>query len=134
VEARYGNSWIEGEVVSVGPGSFIKVRIQPPGVPGARQIEPAIPRRLVRRPATGAPAAAAESVQPAKAVGPTTGGAVTTWTDSTGQFKLEASFVELIDGAVVLRRADGTTSRIPFDKLSPEDQRRAAEAAQGKMP
>lgn len=44
------------------------------------------------------------------------------WTDSTGKFKIEAEFVELKDGKVALKKADGTTLSIPLEKLSKADQ------------
>jgi hypothetical protein len=50
-----------------------------------------------------------------------------TWTDATGQFKVDAEFVEMQGNVVVLKKADGATVRIPLDKLSAEDQRIAQE-------
>jgi WD40 repeat protein len=44
------------------------------------------------------------------------------WTDSTGQFKIEAEFAGLKDGKVQLRKPDGTFVAIPLDKLSKLDQ------------
>ena len=35
------------------------------------------------------------------------------WTDSTGQFKVTATLVEVKDGKAYLRTADGKTMRIP---------------------
>ncbi|HZN34854.1 MAG TPA: SHD1 domain-containing protein, partial [Pirellulaceae bacterium] len=49
-----------------------------------------------------------------------------TWTDATGQFKVEAEFVEMQGNIVVLKKtADGQAIRIPLDKLSAEDQKTA---------
>jgi S1-C subfamily serine protease len=45
-----------------------------------------------------------------------------TWTDKTGKFKLEAQFVSLADGKVLLKRRDGDTLTVPFASLSPADQ------------
>ncbi len=45
-----------------------------------------------------------------------------TWSDSTGQHQIEAEFVELKDGAVELRKADGNRTKIPLSKLSEADQ------------
>ncbi len=50
-----------------------------------------------------------------------------TWTDATGQFQVDAEFVELQGNTVVLKKADGATVRIPLDKLSAEDQKIARE-------
>lgn len=44
------------------------------------------------------------------------------WSDSTGKFKIEAEFVELKDGKVSLKKADGTLLSIPLDKLSKADR------------
>ena len=44
------------------------------------------------------------------------------WTDSTGRQKVEAAFVELKDGVVTLKRADGRTVTVPIERLSKGDQ------------
>lgn len=45
-----------------------------------------------------------------------------TWTDTTGKFKIEASFVKQDGEQVELKRADGKTVKLPFAKLSAADQ------------
>ena len=45
------------------------------------------------------------------------------WTDSTGNFKVEAEFVESKDGKVQLKKASGSIITIPFEKLSQADQK-----------
>lgn len=50
-----------------------------------------------------------------------------TWTDSTGKFQVDAELVEVQDGTVVLRRADGRTVRVPLKRLSKSDQQYVAE-------
>jgi len=48
---------------------------------------------------------------------------VRTWTDSTGQYKTEAEFLDFQDGIVRLRRADnGEIKSVPLEKLSEADQ------------
>ncbi len=47
---------------------------------------------------------------------------IRTWTDSTGQFKIEARFSSLQNGNVTLEKADGSKKTLPLDKLSDEDQ------------
>ncbi len=49
-----------------------------------------------------------------------------TWTDSTGQFKVEAELIRVADGKVELKKADGTVIAVPLDRLSPADQAAAA--------
>ena len=45
-----------------------------------------------------------------------------TWTDSTGQHKVEAKFSGAAFGTVKLTKRDGTAVKVPFDKLSDEDR------------
>ncbi len=45
-----------------------------------------------------------------------------TWTDSTGQFDLQAKFVSVEDGVVNLIRENGAKMKIALDKLSRADQ------------
>ena len=52
-----------------------------------------------------------------------------TWTDATGRFQEEAEFVGLIDGAVTLRKKDGRAAVVPWEKLSPVDQKWVQEQA-----
>ncbi len=50
-------------------------------------------------------------------------GSIQTWTDSTGKYSIEARFVEKTsDGIVRLEKADGKMMRIPFDRLSNNNQ------------
>jgi len=58
---------------------------------------------------------------------PENGEEVTVWSDSLGKFKVEADFVELVDGKlVVLKRAsDGKVIKIPLDKLDAESKSQA---------
>jgi S1-C subfamily serine protease len=44
------------------------------------------------------------------------------WTDASGVFSVEAELIEIKDGKVYLRRADGKEISIPVDKLSKADQ------------
>ena len=44
-----------------------------------------------------------------------------TWTDATGKYKLDARFVEIIDGKVRLQMSDGRYFRIEMDKLCAAD-------------
>jgi SLA1 Homology Domain 1 (SHD1) protein/HEAT repeat protein len=54
-----------------------------------------------------------------------------TWTDTTGKYKTEAEFVDLKDGKVQLKTADGSLKLVPLEKLSEPDkeyvQRRATD-------
>ncbi len=46
-----------------------------------------------------------------------------TWTDSTGQYTIEAKLVEVNGSQVVLEKPDGTTVKLLIEKLSLADQR-----------
>jgi len=56
-----------------------------------------------------------------------------TWTDSTGKFKIDATFVELKDGKVKLTKDDGSEVSIPLEKLSGPDQEIANLMAEGGL-
>ena len=45
-----------------------------------------------------------------------------TWTDSTGQHKVEAKFGCLAFGVVKLTKRDGSAVKVPLEKLSDEDR------------
>lgn len=45
-----------------------------------------------------------------------------TWTDSTGKYKIEAEFVEILDGKVRLKDKDGKTVSLPLAKVSDADR------------
>ena len=47
---------------------------------------------------------------------------VRVWTDSTGSYTTEAEFVDLENGNVRLKKADGNVITLPMEKLSPPDQ------------
>ena len=45
-----------------------------------------------------------------------------TWTDSTGQHKIEAKFGGLALGKIKLTKRDGSTVQVPIENVSDEDQ------------
>jgi hypothetical protein len=45
-----------------------------------------------------------------------------TWTDDTGRFSIEAEFIEVLEGKVRLKKADGQIISLPLAKLSTDDQ------------
>jgi len=59
------------------------------------------------------------------ALGPTALGR--TWTDLTGDFKVEAELVTVRQGKVYLEKADGQVRSVPLDRLSTEDLEYLAE-------
>lgn len=46
-----------------------------------------------------------------------------TWTDSSGEFTVEAEFVDFVEGKVRLKRTDGRIITVPIEKLSEADQK-----------
>ena len=68
----------------------------------------------LRRLATVAPAASAAADT---GVSP-----VRTWSDATGKFRVEARFVGLDAGKVILQKADGNRIAVPLERLSPADR------------
>jgi CubicO group peptidase (beta-lactamase class C family) len=46
-----------------------------------------------------------------------------TWSDASGKFSIEAELVEVKDGQVVLRKADGSEIKLPVAKLSAADRK-----------
>lgn len=67
-----------------------------------------------------APADNAAADPPAKKAAPSR--EYRTWSDTTGQFKLEAMFLIRKGSDVMLRTRDGKVMTVPFDRLSPADQ------------
>jgi len=49
-----------------------------------------------------------------------------TWTDSTGEHKIEAEFVRVDQSQVYLKKTDGTVIAVPLQKMSPEDRKYVA--------
>ena len=44
------------------------------------------------------------------------------WSNQSGSFKVEASFVSLENETVVLKRKDGKQVKVPLSRLSAEDR------------
>lgn len=45
-----------------------------------------------------------------------------TWTDATGQFRVEAELLAVADGKVQLKKSDGSVVSVPLEKLSQADR------------
>ena len=56
--------------------------------------------------------------------------AIREWSDRTGSFKVEAEFVRLENGRVVLKRKDGKEVKVPLSRLSPENRELAESLGQ----
>jgi len=59
---------------------------------------------------------------------------VRTWTDATGQFRVEAELIEIKDGMVTLKRTDGNVATVPVAKLSQADQDYLRQMAGSDLP
>jgi thiol-disulfide isomerase/thioredoxin len=53
---------------------------------------------------------------------PGAGSQTRTWSDASGKFNVEAELVEVKDGKVVLKKADGSELTVPLSKLSSADR------------
>jgi hypothetical protein len=54
--------------------------------------------------------------------------ALRTWSDASGNFRVEARLLEVVDGKARLERADGKVIVVPLERLSPADQQIAKSA------
>lgn len=91
-----------------------------PATPAAELAQAEI-RALGGEPVATAPSTAALAANATPM--PSPGAApLRTWTDNTGQFRIEARLVSVQGGAVTLQRADGRSLNVPLDRLSPADQ------------
>ncbi|HUE74364.1 MAG TPA: SHD1 domain-containing protein [Pirellulaceae bacterium] len=103
-----------GEFVEYTGTGWLRVKVK--GATGAEQT-PVFPPDSVRLPPKGA-------------TRPAPGAELRTWTDTTGSYKTEATFVRIgEDGRVELKKANGTVAHVPLDKLSPADQELARKLA-----
>lgn len=112
-----------GEFVEYTGTGWLKVKVK--GATGAEQT-PVFPPEDVRLP-------------PEEATRPAADSELRTWTDTTGNYKTEATFVRIADdGRVELKKPDGGIARVPLDKLSPADRelakKLAVESAAGRDP
>jgi hypothetical protein len=120
VEAQQADTWLAGEVIAVNASfKMATVRLDDdPLVPrdlpaSAREmmLERQFPLELIR------PSQAARPSAPAPA-----GEGFRTWSDASGQFKIEAKLIAVADGKAEIERADGKRVKVPVDKLSRGDQ------------
>jgi hypothetical protein len=56
------------------------------------------------------------------------------WSDNTGRFRIQAELVEVAEDGVTLRRTDGSTVKVPLDRLSEADQRHIRERGARPVP
>ena len=125
VEVWWAGSYLPGEIVAVEENGWVRVKFTKDGreqtikQPGDGQWV-----RKLKAPPAGKPAPPAAN--PAGApVNPFEAAAAAgsrTWTDSSGKFKIEASFAGQEGDSVLLTRTDGKTIKLPLAKLSKEDQ------------
>ncbi len=110
VEVQIRGQWHAAEVLRTMPdGQSVQVRIQEGGRPQVGVVPRARVRALETKAApANAPAAAPE-------------GELRTWSDATGQFRIEAALVAKEGGSVRLRKKDGTEISVPLSKLSRAD-------------
>jgi hypothetical protein len=131
VEVWWAGTYLPGEIVALEENGWVRVKFTKDGreqtikQPGdgqwvrKLQAPPAAAKPGPGRPARTKPAPAGEPANPFQAAEQA---AVRTWTDSTGKFKIEASFAGKEGDNVLLTKTDGKTIKLPLAKLSKEDQ------------
>lgn len=77
--------------------------------------------------------AAAAGAEPSSRADAKSSGRTRTWTDSSGEYKVRASLVEVVDGKVRLRKLDGKIVVVPLEKLSETDQQWLAKHAEARV-
>ncbi len=80
------------------------------------------PGRSAAHAAGGDAPAAPESPPTAKAKSSPQAAQLRTWKDGSGKFSIEAALVGVEGGKVTLRKADGSTTKVPLSTLSEADQ------------
>lgn len=124
VEVWWAGSYLPGEIVAVEENGWVRVKFTKDGreqtikQPGDGQWV-----RKLQAPPAGKPAPpianpAGDPVNPFEAAA----AASRTWTDSSGKFKIEASFAGQEGDSVLLTKTDGKTIKLALAKLSKEDQ------------
>jgi hypothetical protein len=124
----YMEGTVEGEIIEIDPNDgWLTVRCTVHG----REMTPMLPPDQVKPINTKkakdtkpkSTKATAKASPPDKAE--TAADGSQNWTDDTGKHKMKAEFVELRDGKVTLKKADGSTVKVPLERLSPADRKRA---------
>ncbi|HEX5105699.1 MAG TPA: SHD1 domain-containing protein, partial [Pirellulaceae bacterium] len=139
VEVWWAGSYLPGEIVGLEENGWVRVQfavngreqtIKQPG-DGQWVRKRKAPPTAPAAPAAGRPRPAAEPANPFATAAETKR---RTWTDSTGKFKIEASFSGKEGNDVLLTRADGKTIKLPLAKLSKEDQEHVAKISSQPPP
>lgn len=61
-------------------------------------------------------------------------GALRTWKDDSGEFEVEATLLEVVDGSATLKLADGSKVDVPLDRLCDSDRRYIARETKKRAP
>ena len=119
---EHGSFWFAGRIKELLPNNKVRIDVLAWGKANReltlsrRNLQLAPPE--VDQPSRPTKELAVNSDEPATA----TSTVMRTWTDKSGRFRIEASFVSEEQGTVKLLRKDGKEARIPIDKLSEGDQ------------
>ncbi len=113
--SRRGSFWRPGRIKELMSDGSVKIAFLTWGKENSRDEE-IVQRRSIQL-------APPELEQPARPRSRTrTTSQVRTWSDASGRFSVQATFVSNVAGKVLLKRADGRTMTIPIEKLSQRDQ------------
>ena len=120
VQLRERTRWVPADILELqGDG---QVRVHPRGW-STTAWDKTVTRELIQL-------APDELFQPHRTPGALAEDSLRVWTDATGTHKIEAVYLGVSDGAVLLRRKDGREIRVPLDKLSQTDQQYVEEQQQ----
>ena len=121
VKARYGR-WTEGTVVAPSKGRQVKVRFRDRSF-GREEtrtffhVDIRVPVDLEKTRRSVARGKSGKGENPFEVQG-----AFRQWSDSSGQFRIEAEVVEILGDEVCLKKRDGSEITVPISRLSQEDQ------------
>ena len=111
VAAKLYASWFAAEILELRPDGKVLVRKR-----GFAPREHTVTRQEIQL----APDELDQPNKPASLAATTP--AVRTWSDASGKFKVEATYLAISDGKVTIRRTDGREIAVPLDKLCEADQ------------
>lgn len=116
---EHGSFWYPGRIKQLLPGNKVQVEALAWGKPN-RDVT------LARRNLQLAPPEVDQPARPTADPGNTATvqiqSPMRTWTDKSGRFRIEATFVSEENGSIKLLRKDGKPATVPLDKLSDGDQ------------
>jgi SLA1 Homology Domain 1 (SHD1) protein len=119
VEVKWLRDWYPAKVTNIdrsGAVELVEVKYSVDGQPKTQKIPPWALTIRKNSGGGGTAGASGGAAQLAKEY------PVRTWSDSSGKFKIEASYAGQDAAGIKLKKTDGKTIQLALDKLSPQDQ------------